>query len=49
VLYLLFVLEIVSDFISVRRKEKTGLIAVTADGKLAIPVAIFNVNVISHR
>jgi hypothetical protein len=30
-------------------KENTGLIAVTADGKLARPGAIFNVNVRSHR
>jgi len=39
----------VSDFISVRIKEKTGLIAVTAVGKLARPAAIFNTSLISHR
>jgi hypothetical protein len=43
-----FLLEVASDFISVRIKEKTGLIAVTADGKLARPEAIFNMNGISH-
>jgi len=47
--YPLLLLEMVSDFISVRIKEKIGLIAVMAVGKLARPAAIFNTSLISHR
>ena len=42
-------LNIASDFISVKMKENTGLIAVIAAGKFARPSEIFNIIVISHR